>query len=294
MRALAEFVMRGRAQAIGVVAIGVLLPLFPWVGIAAAALVALRKGGTDAVIVLGWGLLAAFTAFWLWGDITPVAALVAMAASAVTLRWSSSWVLALVVLSAVCLVAASLLNLFGDTYVNHWVALWAEFQRVLVKLQPDLSPEAVAEFIRTSGGGFNAAQVSGGVGARAVVFGFTSLVLGRYWQGLLYNPGGFGLEFRQLRLPPLIVLALIGLGAVLLMAGTDYGVWLQMAILPIVAAGLALVHGMATLKGWTRAPLVTMYMALFFLSGPTVVVLFLLATIDSWVDFRGRFRANTP
>jgi hypothetical protein len=64
--------------------------------------------------------------------------------------------------------------------------------------------------------------------------------------------------------------------------------------LPFAAAGLALVHGMAALKGWGRGPLVTMYVAWFFLLGPITATLFLLALIDSWVDFRGRFRSQVP
>jgi len=59
MRALAEFIMRGRVQAIGVAIVGILLPFFLWFGVAAVGLVVLRKGGSEAFVVLGWGLLAA-------------------------------------------------------------------------------------------------------------------------------------------------------------------------------------------------------------------------------------------
>jgi hypothetical protein len=39
---------------------------------------------------------------------------------------------------------------------------------------------------------------------------------------------------------------------------------------------------------------VAMYLALFFLQGLAVTVLFLLALVDSWIDFRGRFRSRNP
>src|SRR5690606_23988565 len=35
------------------------------------------------------------------------------------------------------------------------------------------------------------------------------LMLGRYWQSVLYNPGGFGLEFRALRLSPPLAFGLL-------------------------------------------------------------------------------------
>jgi len=56
---------------------------------------------------------------------------------------------------------------------------------------------------------------------RAVPAGVAS---GRWWQAVLYNPGGFGAEFRGLRLSPVLgyaALALIGLRAVA--AGGDLG-----------------------------------------------------------------------
>ena len=42
-------------------------------------------------------------------------------------------------------------------------------------------------------------QMAGAISAGAGFFAVVSLVLGRYWQASLYNPGGFGEEFRALR-----------------------------------------------------------------------------------------------
>jgi hypothetical protein len=283
MRALAEFVMRGRAQAIGVAIAGILLPFFLWFGTAAVGLVSLRKGGSDAIVVFGWGLLAAFAALLWQGDIGPVAALVATACGALILRWTSNWALALLAVVAVGLVAALALNIFGSAYVNQLVAL---LNQLLARMQSQMPAEVQAI------GQLNATQVSGWLGFWAAVSGFAGLVLARYWQATLYNPQGFGREFQQLRLSPAIALALLALGVVLTLPGSDYRMWLALAGMPFAVAGVALVHGMAALKRWGRGPLVTMYVAWFFLLGPVTATLFLLALIDSWVDFRGRFRAR--
>lgn len=283
MRALAEFVMRGRAQAIGVAIAGILLPFFLWFGIAAVGLVSLRKGGSDAIVVFGWGLLAAFAALLWQGDIGPAAALAATACGALILRWTSNWALALLAVVAVGLVAALALNIFGSAYVNQLVAL---LNQLLARMQSQMPAEVQAI------GQLNATQVSGWLGFWAAVSGFAGLVLARYWQATLYNPQGFGREFQQLRLSPTIALALLALGVVLTLPGPDYRMWLALAGMPFAVAGVALVHGMAALKRWGRGPLVTMYVAWFFLLGPITATLFLLALIDSWVDFRGRFRAR--
>lgn len=309
MRALAEFAMRGRAQAIGVAAVCILMPalfaagvraagsagvgaaalvamLMPivlWFGIATVGLVTLRKGGVDAFIVLGWALLATLFGDLSRGDIGPAAALLATTAGAFILRWTSAWPLALMALLAVGLVAALILNVFGSAYVDQLVTL---LNQVLEPMRQQVAQQGGVL------GELNAVQVSGWLGFWAAISGFAGLLLARYWQALLYNPNGFGREFRELRLPPQVALALLVLGAVLILLGSDYRIWLALPGLPFVIAGVALVHGMAALKGWGRGPLLALYVGWLLLSGPITMMLFLLALVDSVADFRGRIRAN--
>ena len=66
MRPLAEFIMRGRMQAALVVVGATALPLLFWLGAAAGALVLLRRGLSDALGVVAWGLLPAL-AWWSFG-----------------------------------------------------------------------------------------------------------------------------------------------------------------------------------------------------------------------------------
>src|SRR5690606_5659269 len=63
MRALAEFIMRGRMQAIFVVAGAAAVPMLFWLSAAAGCLVLLRRGIKDALGVVSWGVLPAL-AWW--------------------------------------------------------------------------------------------------------------------------------------------------------------------------------------------------------------------------------------
>ncbi len=83
MRALAEYVMRGRMQAVIVAAVATGSVLFAWIGAAVVALVTLRKGTNQGLYVLFWALLPAFIVAW-GGDTGPLTTLlgVALAASA--------------------------------------------------------------------------------------------------------------------------------------------------------------------------------------------------------------------
>jgi len=59
MRALAEFIMKGRLQAVAVAGLGVGTLMFAWVGVAAAALVMLRKGLSEGAYVVFWAYTSA-------------------------------------------------------------------------------------------------------------------------------------------------------------------------------------------------------------------------------------------
>ena len=60
------------------------------------------------------------------------------------------------------------------------------------------------------------------------------LFVSRWWQAMLYNPGGFGEEFRQLRLDVraagLSIIAFI----VALYLPTEYRFWAELMVLPLV------------------------------------------------------------
>ncbi len=59
MRILAEFIMRGRVQAITVVVLASAVPMMFWLSAAAVSLVLLRRGLNDALSVIVWALLPA-------------------------------------------------------------------------------------------------------------------------------------------------------------------------------------------------------------------------------------------
>ena len=59
MRALADYIMRGRMQATLVVAAAAALPMLFWLSAAAGSLVLLRRGLSDALSILVWALLPA-------------------------------------------------------------------------------------------------------------------------------------------------------------------------------------------------------------------------------------------
>jgi len=115
----------------------------------------------------------------------------------------------------------------------------------------------------------------------------SSLLLARWWQAGLYNPGGFGREFRALRLSRVAA----GVAAVLCVAAlTVGGEVLQGLALATVALfvfqGLAVVHGVVARRGMATGWLVALYVLVLFLAPQVMAGLTLVGIADAWADFR--------
>ncbi|MGE8069127.1 hypothetical protein [Pseudomonas sp. NPDC089569] len=284
MRALAEFIMRGRMQATLVVAGCAALPLLYWLGAAAGCLVLLRRGLRDAQGVLALGLLPALI-WWLYSD-DPRAVLVLLgsASLALVLRASESWNRVLLVSVAMGVVFSVVLGTaFGPQIEMLAQALIKVMPSLLGEVYQQMSVDEQARFASLI-----APILTGLIAALLQIVSVLSLIVGRYWQALLYNPGGFGREFRAIRIP---------LGpAMLLLAGMvvtpNFGVQMSMLVplcsVPLVFAGLALIHGLVAQKRLARFWLVGLYVTLLLFMQLIYPLLVVLAIVDSLIDFRGR------
>ncbi|MBA1262468.1 hypothetical protein [Stutzerimonas stutzeri] len=283
MRALAEFIMRGRMQAIVVVAGSAALPMLFWLCAAAGSLVLLRRGLNDALGVLVWAVLPAL-AWWYFGDPRTLLMLLGTFGLALLLRSQNAW--PRVMLCSVglgLLYAVALGAVFGEPIA----ALASELQKVL----PDMLSQAYQQLSVEEQARLEALLIpvlTGLLAALLQIVTLLSLILGRYWQALLYNPGGFGLEFRALRFPPVL--------AMLLLAGMLFGpsLGVQMAMLaplcsvPLVFAGVALLHGLLSQGRMQRFWLVGLYVTLVLFMQVIYPLLAVMAIVDSLFDFRGR------
>ncbi|MGY3174540.1 hypothetical protein ACVWYU_003952 [Pseudomonas sp. TE12234] len=284
MRALAEFIMRGRMQATLVVAGCAALPLLYWLSAAAGCLVLLRRGMRDALGVLALGLLPALI-WWLKFD-DPRALLVLLGSSglALVLRASESWNRVLLVSIAMGLVFSVVL---GTVFSSQIEMLAQDLIKILPLALGDLyqkmSVEEQARFASLI-----APILTGLIAALLQIVSVLSLIIGRYWQALLYNPGGFGREFRVIRIPlgpAMLLLALMLLGPNF---GPQMAMLTPLCSVPLVFAGLALIHGLVAQKRLARFWLVGLYVTLLLFMQLIYPLLVVLAIVDSLIDFRGR------
>jgi len=259
-----------------VVAAAVLQPFF-WLGAAAGSLVLLRRGTGDAIGILAWALLPAL-AWWYLGDPTVTLVMLGSAALAQVLRTSMSWnrvMLASVVLGVfyvllLSTVSAGLVQGLAEAFGKVLPQVLSE-----AKLSADQQAELQAGLVPA---------VTGLLAASLQVISLLCLMLARYWQAALYNPQGFGREFRALRLAPAVAIALLLGVLVVPLLGPQFAVVAPLCAVPLLFAGLALGHGLVALKRLPGFWLVLLYGLALMLGN----VICLVAVVDSLFDFRGR------
>lgn len=279
MRALAEFIMRGRMQATLVVVGSAAVPLLFWLSAAAGCLVLLRRGLNDALGIVAWALLPAL-GWWYFGEPRTLLVLLGALGMALLLRAGQPWSRVLLASVAVgALYGVALGAVFGEPIG----AMAAELEKLMPQVLEGVYQE-LSEQERTRLGSLLAPVLTGLLAALLQIVSVLSLMLGRYWQAALYNPGGFGREFRALRLPPALAMLLL---ATMLLApnlGPQLAVLTPLSSVPLAFAGLALLHGLGLARFW----LVGLYVVLLLFMQLVYPLLVALAIVDSLFDFRGR------
>ncbi|KMQ73740.1 hypothetical protein [Marinobacter subterrani] len=286
MRALAQYVMRGPLQAGGVAAVTTAIPLLFWIGAAVVGLVILRLGISQGLNIGLWALLPALGWSIFGQDPTALAVLLQVMLMAALIRTTQSWEKALLGGSFLGIVTGLMLPVIYPGLLEDLVQAGVSFyQQYNAEIAKSLGDDLETVIRNTMNASMAGTYLATGVGVT---------MMARAWQAGLYNPGGFRTEFHGLRLSlPIAVLCavtmvvgpLLGLNTMLLAwaAGT-----------PLFLAGLALVHGIVGLKKLSGQWLVLFYVALVLLGPSLMILLVVLAFVDSWLDIRRRVKPAGP
>lgn len=280
MRALAEFIMRGRTQAAVVAVLGTAVPVLTP---ATIALVSLRKGISNGFLILLWGLLPMLISLAM-GQMQPLMPILAISGfvvtylSALILRNSMSWAYTLMGLVALSILTALLqLILVPD--------LLARLMDSLAELVKQLFSEMEPSAVTMPGQAFVVGMIAY-VTALGSLFG---LIVGRWWQASLYNPGGFAEEFQQFRLNTVQAVVCMAAAIYCLTQSPDYRTWATLFVLPLLVMGVAIVHRLVAVKRMGTQWLVGFYVLVFLLD-VIAQLLVIVAFLDTWLNFRGRFK----
>lgn len=206
MRFLAAYIMQGRMQAIMVACflslLSLPLPPISIVSSATVALVTLRRGAAEGSYILICACLATailgliligdyqFTLFYslfLWIPVWIIA---------VILREGQHLFLAIEIVIAFAIFAILAVYGYQPHLGDAWQAKLNEFLEALViKTNPDIPKETINASLSV----FFHFMLTGVIAQIYVISLLAGLFLGRSWQAILYNPGGFKKEYLTLK-----------------------------------------------------------------------------------------------
>lgn len=280
MIALANFILRGRVQALAVAFIG---SFFPLISSATIALVSLCKGAKEGLLLFLWLSLILVLIQQASTD-NPLLAAVSIASLGIMViaakvhRHLASWqwtLLATIAISVACafsfgLLMGSEVNAFLTTVEAMFAAINSKQQDAQISL--DLTESMLLGIVATL----------------LAIGSIMSLMLARWWQAGIYNPGGFQKEFHSFKIEAKVAVILVAV----LLAGQFMSkssqIWSDLAVLPLLIAGIALVHFAVKLLDQGRQWLAFLYVGIILAGKPVTVILLVLGLTDSLIDLRSR------
>jgi hypothetical protein len=267
-------------QALAVAFIG---SFFPLISSATIALVSLCKGAKEGLLLFLWISLILVLIQQASTD-NPLLAAVSIASLGIMViaakvhRHLASWqwtLLATIAISVACAFSFGLL--MGSEVTAFLTTVKAMFAAINSKQQDAQISLDLTE-----------SMLLGIVATLLAIGSIMSLMLARWWQAGIYNPGGFQKEFHSFKIEAKVAVILVAV----LLAGQFMSkssqIWSDLAVLPLLIAGIALVHFAVKLLDQGRQWLAFLYVGIILAGKPVTVILLVLGLTDSLIDLRSR------
>jgi hypothetical protein len=300
---MANFIMAGALQAVGFILLFSVLSLFlPLMGLlsnAAVGLITLRMGWRRGLFIalISSAVLGGLT---LLMQVNPLVGFgfsmliwLAVILLATLLGSTVSWSKTLTVLLAVSVGAVLLFHMNVSDPVAFWQnqPLWMQFVEVVKNVQ--MMPEEMSSSEQQKLLDNAASILSGSIAGTVSVLLILSLLIARHWQAMLYNPGGFGAEWRELQLGKPAALLMIAVITLALFSQQMTAINMVFAGLTVfLFQGIALVHGVVALLQQHKTWLIGMYIMLFLMPAHGGILLAAFGIIDSLAGFRSQIKAR--
>ena len=279
---LASFIMRGRVHASAVAALGNALPLITPVTI---GLVALRKGFSEGGLICLWGLLPVFLTYFYSDSSQFFVLLTACTFLNVLLvcgilRYRGDWEMTLVSLVIISIILmGSLLLIFQQDFevlVQRLIEVFEEASRQTNIESLKIKKSSIAVFTTWT----------------IILNTFLGVVIARWWQSIIFNPGGFKTEFQGIRLNRRLLIFIFSILVLSSAIFNQYSNWAYLSIFPLVVGGLSLFHWLVNEKNLGKVPIIFTYVFMVLFTPFVILILALLGTVDCFYNVRQRLRAK--
>lgn len=299
LRRITDYILQSRVHAMSAALALTLIPFGGTVSVLIAALVTLCQGALEGALVSVVATVP-YLVYTLFPDknqpLLVMSLLAVMIVSnvltwafAVLLRRYNNWnrVIELAALLSILIVATIHIEYPGvaDWWGTQFTAYFTKSLPLIDSVKPDALPSDVQAqlvmFAKNYATGF------------AVVVVLLNIILqvliARWWQAAMFNPGGLRKELYQIRLGYVAGIVFV-CGLVLSAIGNNT----VLDIMPILyttfcVAGLSLLHNLVQLTKAAWVWLALVYAVLVWVFPYSVVIIAILGLLDTGIDFRKRF-----
>lgn len=289
MRKIGKFLLTNDLYAGLIALLFALLPFFQIpVGFIASiivGLITLRKGYKSGLFVLAWVALPPIALLVLkrYGSFDFLflrCCLVWM--FALILRAYHSWRLVLAAVTLLGISAVLIFHLIIPDTTTWWTSILTKYINEFIELGVwKANPTETKEIIDRL-----APIATGLISFFILISTFIELMLARWWQSALFEPGRLQQEFLNIHLgkiAALIMTLIVGLIFFKINVGQDL---LPIALMPFMITGLSLLHLSVAKNKHMFIPAIFVYIGLVFLPFLIVPLLAFAGYIDSWINFR--------
>src|SRR3989338_3517176 len=295
MKQLGAYLLRNPLNAAWVALVLALLPFLGiptgWMSLVIVGLVTLRLGLKYGVFVLIWAALPGVALAYLkhpgWLINTAVVHGGLVLILAWVLRHYRNWKNVLEVAAVLGVIAIIALHVsFPDLHQWWQLQLTQALQNGGWATELNLDAVRTKDFIRTAAG------IASGILVTFVTFmSLLTLFFARWWQAVIFNPGGLREEIYNVRMH-----RWAAVGLVLCLAGLFFDTRffediLPIVLLPFILAGLSLLHAAVYYKKVKKFMLWAVYLLLLFIFPYVASLIALFGFADTWFDFREKIVA---
>jgi len=309
LKRFTDYLFQHRWQALLLTFVSTFIPVIGIIGILIAALVTLVKGVVEGAIFTFAAILPYLITSALSSSSEVAPPLVAWAAIGVAVLSNVlTWVFAVMLrrqssfsqilqIAALCgVLVISIIHLIYPDVATWWGNQLQSYYHQAAAIAPDvlkppLSPSAANETQLES---INITKhYATGLMIAAIIFNaILQLIVARWWQAIVFNPGNLRVELRSIRLSQLA-----GILFIVSLVFSYLGNSVVLDIMPILyilfaSAGLSLIHYLfglsysATKWFWLSA----LYITLIFTLPVSVLLVAMVALVDVWADVRKRIK----
>lgn len=308
LRRFTDFVLQSRVSAMATAFILAFLPLVGSISILIAVLVTLRKGVFEGALVLVAATAPYLLSYFATSVdnetqlIMTITVGVTILSNIVTwilalpLRKYSDWNITLELGMLLGILAVAIVHFINPNVQTWWgtqlSAYFSKSTSLLSQLNGTSGSEALPKDIRPQAIAYVKQYATGLIAASLLVNATMQLLLARWWQAIVFNPGGLRSELYRIRLSYVSAAAFI-----LALVLSFFGNTAALDMMPVIcvtfaAAGFSLFHSIMgpTKAGWVWLAL--MYLVTIWMLPISIVFIAVVALFDTLFNIRKRWNKH--